>query len=49
MNRVTRRVWIMLIFIGILVGGLGFFLFEYAAGQKSGGFFLRCIDRKYLL
>lgn len=30
MNRVTRRVWIMLVFIGILVGGMGFFLFEYA-------------------
>lgn len=30
MNRVTRRVWIMLVFIAILVGGMGFFLFEYA-------------------
>lgn len=30
MNRVTRRVWIMLVFIGVLVGGMGFFLFEYA-------------------
>ncbi len=29
MNRVTRRVWIMLVFIAILVGGMGFFLVEY--------------------
>lgn len=30
MNRVTRRVWIMLVFIAILVGGMGVFLFEYS-------------------
>ena len=30
MNRVTRRVWLMLVFIAILVGGMGFFIFEYA-------------------
>ena len=30
MNRVTRRIWIMLVFIAILVGGMGFFIFEYA-------------------
>ena len=30
MNRVTRRVWIMVLFLLILVGGMGFFLAEYA-------------------
>ena len=30
MNRVTNRVWIMVLFIVILVGGLTFFLWEYA-------------------
>ena len=31
MNRVTRRVWIVVLFLLILVGGMGFFLAEYAA------------------
>ena len=30
MNRVTRRAWIMMVFIGVLVGGMLFFLYEYA-------------------
>ncbi len=30
MNRVTKRVWIVVLFILILVGGMGFFLVEYA-------------------
>ena len=29
MNRVTRRAWIMMVFIGILVGGMVFFLYEF--------------------
>ena len=31
MNRVTRRTWLMAVFIGVLLGGLCFFLWEYAA------------------
>lgn len=34
MNRVTKRAWIMMIFVGVLVGGMCFFLYEYAT--KSG-------------
>jgi len=30
MTRVTRRVWIVVLFLLILVGGMGFFLMEYA-------------------
>ena len=30
MHRVTKRAWIMLVFIGILAGGMLFFLYEYA-------------------
>lgn len=30
MNRVRSRAWIMLVFLVILVGGMGFFLMEYA-------------------
>ena len=30
MNRVTRRVWIVVLFLLILVGGMGMFLAEYA-------------------
>lgn len=30
MNRVTRRVWIVMLFLLILVGGMSFFLMEYA-------------------
>lgn len=29
MNRVTKRTWLMAIFIGVLLGGLTFFLWEY--------------------
>lgn len=29
MNRVTKRTWLMGLFLGILLGGLGLFLFEY--------------------
>ena len=31
MNRVTRRVWVMLLFIGILLGGTAFFVGEFFA------------------
>ena len=31
MNRVTRRVWIMVLFLGILLGGTGFFVGEFFA------------------
>ena len=35
MNRVRKRAWIMLVFLGVLLGGMGFFLFEYATyGQE---------------
>jgi len=30
MNRVLRRVWLMTLFLLMLVGGMGFFLYEYA-------------------
>ena len=30
MNRVRKRAWIMLIFMLILMGGMSFFLYEYA-------------------
>ena len=30
MNRVMKRAWIMVLFILVLVGGMGFFLYEYA-------------------
>ena len=29
MNRVTKRTWLMGLFLGILLGGMGLFLFEY--------------------
>lgn len=29
MNRVTKRTWLMAVFIGVLLGGLTFFLWEY--------------------
>ena len=29
MNRIRRRAWIMLVFMAILVGGMGFFLVEF--------------------
>lgn len=35
MNRVTKRAWIMMVFIGILVGGMCFFLYEYATQSNS--------------
>ena len=35
MNRVTRRTWLIGIFIGILVGGLAFFLWEYATQAED--------------
>ena len=31
MNRVRKRAWIMLVFLLILLGGMSFFLYEYAA------------------
>ena len=31
MNRVTRRTWLMGLFIFILLGGMVFFLWEYAS------------------
>ena len=48
MNRVTKRTWLMSVFIGVLLLGMVFFLFEYttqagtwigSAGslQSSGG------------
>lgn len=30
MNRVMKRAWIMVLFVLILIGGMGFFLYEYA-------------------
>ena len=30
MHRVTKRAWIMMVFILVLVGGMCFFLYEYA-------------------
>jgi len=35
MNRITKRVWIMLLFIAILVGGTGFFVMEYALESQE--------------
>lgn len=35
MNRVTRRAWIMMVFIAILVGGMLFFLYEYATQSSA--------------
>ena len=35
MNRVTRRVWIVVLFLLILVGGMGFFLTEYAVHSEE--------------
>ena len=35
MNRVRNRAWIMMVFIVVLVGGLCFFLFEYAAYSQN--------------
>ena len=35
MNRVRKRAWIMLVFMGILLGGMGFFLYEYASFGAS--------------
>ena len=29
MNRVTKRTWLMGLFLGILLGGCGLFFFEY--------------------
>lgn len=31
MNRIRKRSWIMLVFLTVLLGGLSFFLYEYAA------------------
>ncbi len=35
MNRVTNRAWIVVLFILILVGGMGFFLMEYALESEQ--------------
>ena len=35
MNRVRKRAWIMLIFMLVLLGGMGFFLYEYASFGAS--------------
>ena len=35
MNRVRKRAWIMLVFMGILLGGMDFFLYEYASFGAS--------------
>ncbi len=35
MNRVTKRAWIMVLFILILVGGMGFFLYEYTTQAQD--------------
>lgn len=35
MNRITRRAWIMLIFIFVLAGGMVFFLYEYATQAET--------------
>ena len=31
MNRIAGRAWALLLIVGVLLGGLGFFLYEYAA------------------
>ena len=35
MNRVRKRAWIMLVFMMILLGGMSFFLYEYASYGDS--------------
>jgi len=35
MNRVMKRAWIMVLFVLILVGGMGFFLYEYATEAQD--------------
>jgi len=35
MNRVMKRAWIMMLFVLILVGGMGFFLYEYATQAQN--------------
>ena len=35
MNRVTKRTWLMGLFIGILLGGMLFFLWEYATQSQN--------------
>lgn len=35
MNRVTKRTWLMVVFILVLVGGMAFFLFEYATQSSQ--------------
>lgn len=35
MNRVRRRAWIMLVFMLVLLGGMGFFIYEYASFGAS--------------
>ena len=35
MNRVTKRTWLMGLFIAILVGGMGFFLWEYVGNAAQ--------------
>lgn len=35
MNRVTKRTWLMALFLAVLLGGMGFFLWEYATEAES--------------
>lgn len=35
MNRVTKRTWLMFLFIGVLLGGMLFFLWEYATESED--------------
>ena len=44
MNRVTKRAWIMMVFIAVLVGGMCFFLYEYA--MYSGDWVYACDDSR---
>ena len=36
MNRVTKRTWIMGLFLAVLLGGMMFFLWEYVTQAGSG-------------
>ena len=42
MNRVTKRTWLMGLFIGILLGGMVFFLWEYAVKADEWVSFSGC-------
>ena len=35
MNRVTKRTWLMGVFIAVLLGGMLFFIWEYATQSQK--------------